>query len=41
MDPHDLHLQENNRLRALSNPLLLNEALLMRRRGASRRRREI
>ena len=34
MDPHDLHLQENNRLRALSNPLLLNEALLMRRRGA-------
>jgi tetratricopeptide (TPR) repeat protein len=34
MDPHDLHLKENNRLRALSNPLLLNEALLMRRRGA-------
>ena len=34
MDPHDLHLRENNRLRALSNPLLLNEALLMRRRGA-------
>ena len=33
MDPHDL-LKENNRLRALSNPLLLNEALLMRRRGA-------
>ena len=32
MDPHDLHLKENNRLRkALSNPLLLNEALLMRR----------
>ena len=28
------HLRENNRLRALSNPLLLNEALLMRRRGA-------
>ena len=34
MDPHDAHLRENNRLRALSNPLLLNEALLMRRRGA-------
>ena len=36
MDPHDAHLRENNRLRALSNPLLLNEALLMRRRGAYR-----
>ena len=36
MDPHDLHLAENNKLRALSNPLLLNEALLMRRRGAFR-----
>ena len=39
MDPHDLHLRENNRLRALSNPLLLNEALLMRRRGAFKERR--
>ena len=34
MDPQDAHLRENNKLRALSNPLLLNEALLMRRRGA-------
>ena len=34
MDPHDAHLKENNMLRALSNPLLLNEALLMRRRSA-------
>ena len=36
MDPHDLHLRENNRLRALSNPLLLNVALLMRGAAPSR-----
>ena len=36
-----LHLRENNRLRALSNPLLLNEALPMRRRGASKKPRLI
>lgn len=34
MDPHDFHLRENERGRALSIPLLLNEALAMRKRGA-------
>jgi tetratricopeptide (TPR) repeat protein len=34
LDPGDFHFLENEQLRALSIPLLLNEALLMRRRGA-------
>jgi len=34
LDPGDYHFRENEQLRALSIPLLLNEALLMRRRGA-------
>jgi len=33
-DPHDVHLRENERGRAASIPLLLNEALAMRKRGA-------
>ena len=34
MDPQDFHMNENNRGRQASIPLLLNEAMLMRKRGA-------
>ena len=34
MDPQDYHMNENNRGRLCAIPLLLNEAMLMRKRGA-------